>query len=131
MYYYIYENGNIVGVGYSESESSSLVQITKEEYDTYIAACKDHNRRLKQFLESNDNSSIPQEFLDEVIQIKNQQNQEILPGQEGTKVDLWEQPDSTNPYKIGDKVLYNEQTWVCTINNNVWTPGVYGWEISE
>lgn len=39
----------------------------------------------------------------------------------------WEQPDSTNPYQIGDKVRYNEKVWENTIPNNVWEPGVYGW----
>lgn len=41
----------------------------------------------------------------------------------------WKQPDSTNPYMTGDKVTHNGSTWVCTIDNNVWEPGVYGWEI--
>lgn len=40
----------------------------------------------------------------------------------------WEQPDSTNPYMIGDKVTHNGKTWVSTADNNVWEPGVYGWE---
>lgn len=40
----------------------------------------------------------------------------------------WEQPDSTNPYMTGDKVTYNGKTWVSTVDNNVWAPGVYGWE---
>lgn len=40
----------------------------------------------------------------------------------------WEQPDSTNPYMKGDKVKHNGLTYVCTIDNNVWEPGVYGWE---
>ena len=39
----------------------------------------------------------------------------------------WEQPDSTNPYKKGDKVKHNEKTWESDIDNNVWEPGVYGW----
>lgn len=39
----------------------------------------------------------------------------------------WEQPDSTNPYAKGDKVTHNGKTWVSDIDNNVWTPGVYGW----
>lgn len=43
----------------------------------------------------------------------------------------WEQPDSTNPYMKGDKVTHNGQTWVSTIDNNVWEPGVYGWEVVE
>ena len=41
----------------------------------------------------------------------------------------WKQPDSTNPYMTGDKVTHNGSTWICTIDNNVWEPGVYGWEI--
>lgn len=43
----------------------------------------------------------------------------------------WVQPDSTNPYMAGDKVSHNGKTWVSTINNNVWEPGVYGWETVE
>lgn len=42
----------------------------------------------------------------------------------------WAQPDSTNPYMTGDKVTYNGQVWISTIDNNVWIPGVYGWEAS-
>lgn len=42
----------------------------------------------------------------------------------------WEQPESTNPYMAGDKVTYNGQVWISTIDNNVWAPGVYGWEVS-
>lgn len=40
----------------------------------------------------------------------------------------WKQPDSTNPYMSGDKVTHNGSTWVSTIDNNVWEPGVYGWD---
>ena len=40
----------------------------------------------------------------------------------------WKQPDSTNPYMKGDKVTHNGTTWVSTIDNNVWEPGVYGWD---
>lgn len=39
----------------------------------------------------------------------------------------WEQPDSTNAYMTGDKVTHGGKTWVCTVDNNVWEPGVYGW----
>ena len=42
-------------------------------------------------------------------------------------IPAWEQPDSTNPYMKGDKVSYDGKTWVSDIDNNVWTPGVYGW----
>lgn len=43
----------------------------------------------------------------------------------------WVQPDSTNPYMIGDKVIHNGSTWISTIDNNVWEPGAYGWEVVE
>lgn len=39
----------------------------------------------------------------------------------------WVQPDSTNPYMMGDRVTYDGKTWESTIDNNVWQPGVYGW----
>lgn len=41
----------------------------------------------------------------------------------------WEQPDSTNAYKIGDKVRYNDRIYESVINNNVWAPDVYGWTL--
>lgn len=44
----------------------------------------------------------------------------------------WEQPESTNPYMMGDKVRHNEKIWISVIDNNVWEPGVYGWdEVTE
>lgn len=43
-------------------------------------------------------------------------------------IPAWEQPESTNPYKKGEKVTHNGSTWVSTVDNNVWEPGVYGWE---
>ena len=49
----------------------------------------------------------------------------------GETIPEWEQPDSTNPYMKGDKVTYREVTYVSTVDNNVWQPGVYGWEIVE
>ena len=48
---------------------------------------------------------------------------EILPGQDGTDVGEWVQPDSTNPYMTGDRVTHNGKTWESTIDNNVWEPG--------
>lgn len=41
----------------------------------------------------------------------------------------WEQSNSTNSYMIGDKVNHNNQNWISTIDNNVWEPGVYGWDL--
>lgn len=43
-------------------------------------------------------------------------------------IPAWEQPDSTNPYMAGDKVTHNGKTWISNVNNNVWEPGVYGWD---
>ena len=51
----------------------------------------------------------------------------MLPGQEGTEIGEWVQPDSTNPYMAGDKVTHSGKTWESTVDNNVWEPGVYGW----
>ena len=52
----------------------------------------------------------------------------ILPGQEGSGVEvgIWQQPDSTNGYDKGDKVLYNGHIWESTQNDNVWKPGDVG-----
>lgn len=43
----------------------------------------------------------------------------------------WEQPDSTNPYSKGDKVTHNGKIWVSTVDDNIWEPGIYGWEETE
>lgn len=42
----------------------------------------------------------------------------------------WEQPDSTNPYSKGDKVMYNGKVYESTIDGNVWSPDAYpqGWK---
>ena len=44
----------------------------------------------------------------------------------------WEQPDSTNAYMKGDKVAHNGINYESLVDNNVWEPGVYGWdEVTE
>lgn len=49
-----------------------------------------------------------------------------------TEIPDWVQPESTNPYMKNDKVKHNGKTWVSTVDNNVWEPGVYGWtEVTE
>lgn len=42
----------------------------------------------------------------------------------------WEQPDSTNAYQIGDKVMFEGKTYECVIANNIWSPAAYpaGWK---
>ena len=44
-----------------------------------------------------------------------------------TTISEWEQPDSTNAYSQGDKVMHNGKTWISDVDNNLWEPGVYGW----
>lgn len=53
----------------------------------------------------------------------------VLTNEEGTPQE-WEQPDSTNPYMKGDKVIYNGKTYESLIDNNVWSPIDYpdGWK---
>lgn len=51
----------------------------------------------------------------------------VLPGQQG-EIGEWVQPDSTNPYKKGDKVTHNGKTWESMVDNNVWEPGAVGTE---
>lgn len=45
----------------------------------------------------------------------------------------WEQPDSTNPYMTGDKVVYNGVVYESLIDNNTWSPEAYpqGWRVVE
>ena len=42
----------------------------------------------------------------------------------------WEQPDSTNAYMKGDKVIFNGKVYESLVDNNVWSPEAYpdGWE---
>ena len=55
----------------------------------------------------------------------------VLVDPSGETILEWQQPDSTNPYMKGDKVTYNGITYISIIDNNIWQPGVYGWEIME
>lgn len=43
----------------------------------------------------------------------------------------WEQPDSTNPYMRGDKVMFEGQVYESTIDNNIWSPSAFpgGWSL--
>lgn len=46
----------------------------------------------------------------------------------------WQQPGSTNPYMIGDRVTYKGKVYESLIDNNVWAPDAYpqGWkEVTE
>lgn len=44
----------------------------------------------------------------------------------------WIQPTgAADAYMTGDKVSYNGNHYISDIDNNVWTPGVYGWTMVE
>lgn len=45
----------------------------------------------------------------------------------------WEQPDSTNAYMTGDKVMFEGTAYESVIDNNVWSPADYpaGWKAIE
>lgn len=45
-------------------------------------------------------------------------------------VSIWTQPlGSADAYMKGDIVSFENQLWISTADNNVWQPGVYGWEL--
>ncbi len=44
----------------------------------------------------------------------------------------WAEPvGAHDAYNTGDKVTHNGKRWLSTVDNNVWEPGVYGWEVAE
>ena len=44
----------------------------------------------------------------------------------------WSQPvGAHDAYSLGAKVTYNELHYISTVDNNVWQPDVYGWELAE
>lgn len=47
-------------------------------------------------------------------------------------IPVWKQPTGAqDAYNTGDKVHYPDAdgaVWVSTVDDNVWVPGVYGWE---
>lgn len=55
----------------------------------------------------------------------------VLVDPTGETILEWQQPDNANPYMKGDKVKHNGLTYVSNVDNNVWEPGVYGWDVVE
>ena len=45
----------------------------------------------------------------------------------------WEQPDSTNAYMVGEKIMFEGHIYESAINNNIWSPAAYpaGWTLIE
>ena len=50
------------------------------------------------------------------------------------EIPVWKQPTGAqDAYMAGDKVHYptaDDPVYVSTVDNNVWQPGVYGWELA-
>lgn len=57
---------------------------------------------------------------------------QVLTNADGTPAE-WVQPDSTNAYMTGDKVVFNGKVYESLIDNNVWSPDEYpaGWKEVE
>ena len=50
------------------------------------------------------------------------------------EIPVWKQPTGAqDAYQRGDKVHYpgkDDTVYISTVDNNVWEPGVYGWELA-
>lgn len=49
----------------------------------------------------------------------------LLVNEETGEILEWTQPDSTNPYMIGDRVLFEGKVYESVIDNNSWSPADY------
>jgi len=51
------------------------------------------------------------------------------------EIPVWKQPTGAqDAYMIGDKVHYptkDDPVYISTVDNNVWSPDTYGWELAE
>lgn len=51
------------------------------------------------------------------------------PGEEWPE---WVQPTGAqDAYPLGAKVSHNEKHWISNVDNNVWAPGIYGWDEAD
>ena len=57
----------------------------------------------------------------------------VLNETQGGSIPEWVQPDSTNAYMTGDKVMFEGKTYESLIDNNIWSPTAYpqGWQETE
>lgn len=57
----------------------------------------------------------------------------IIVSQDSNTYNEWEQPDSTNPYMKGDRVIFEGKIYESLVDNNVWSPIMYpaGWNIVD
>jgi len=57
----------------------------------------------------------------------------LLVDEETNEVQEWAQPDSTNAYTTGDRVIFEGVVYESVIDNNTWSPSGYpaGWTVVE
>ena len=44
------------------------------------------------------------------------------------QISIWEPRDDSNAYMIGEYVEHNNKIWISTLDDNIFEPGIYGWE---
>lgn len=53
----------------------------------------------------------------------------VVAGDPAEEWPAWSQPiGAMDAYMAGDKCSHNEKHWISSVDNNVWEPGVYGWD---
>lgn len=70
---------------------------------------------------------------EEVVEPEPEQPEEPVEPEEPEveQIPEWVQPHAGNPYKTGDKVMFEGKAYVSLINGNVWSPTAYpqGWQL--
>ena len=48
------------------------------------------------------------------------------------EIEEWRQPlGAHDAYMTGDRVLFNGEVYISNVDNNVWSPDVYGWQLED
>lgn len=56
----------------------------------------------------------------------------VVAGDPAEEWPAWSQPiGAMDAYMAGDKCSHNEKHWISNTDNNVWEPGVYGWDETD
>lgn len=115
----IFDFSKIEGyIGYTHTDGNLHVKFDQSTYDAYL-----QEQQEKEALKKADKaSSLFAEILTSTV------NDNGIVTENDVKE--WTHPDSTNPYKQGDKVKFNGKTYESLIDNNVWSPEAYpaGWK---
>lgn len=56
----------------------------------------------------------------------------VVAGDPAEEWPQWSQPiGAADAYMAGDKCSHNDKHWISNTDNNVWEPGVYGWDEAD